>query len=82
MSINWDDLTDEINDSPRARLVQALDEADDMVAVLIAWESKTGEHLSTVFGYSTGLKNGAAAASFLGLAEWVKAQLLAGMTDD
>ena len=77
--IDWDNLADELADSPRTRLQQTLDEADDIVAVLIVYESRTGEHLASQFSYTSGLAPGAGSSSLLGLAEWVKARLLAGM---
>ena len=82
MEINWDDVAEELGDTPRARLAQALAEADDMLAVVIVFETKTGQHLSGNFDYRTGLVEGAGASSLLGLIEWAKTVFLAGMTSD
>lgn len=81
MNIDWDDVANEAADSPRSRLLQALDEAEDMVSVLIVYESRTEEHLASVYEYKSGLKAGAASASLLGLATWAQAQLLESMVD-
>ena len=77
--IDWDNLADELADSPRARIAQALEEADKMRAVLIVFESETEEHLASEYCYYTGLRQGVGGASLLGLAEWVKSQLIEGM---
>ena len=79
MNIDWDGLTEELSDTPRARLQQALDMADEMISVLVIYELKTDSHLETSGGYVAGLAAGAGSMSLLGLAEWGKAQLIAGM---
>ena len=82
MSIDWDNLADEMGDTPRSRLLQVLDDADDMSAVLIVYEKKGESHLESTYYYTTGLRAGAANASLLGLAEWARASILRGMTED
>lgn len=79
MNIDWDNLAEEIEDSPRARLLQALAQADEMMSVVIAYELKDGSHMTSGFEYVMGLAPSAGSASFLGLAEFVRADILDGM---
>ena len=80
--MNLDDLEDEINDSPRARLLQALEEVDDMLSVLIIYEIRQKGHLEAEYGYRTGLREGVGAASFLGLADWARGMIKQAMVGD
>lgn len=79
MNIDWDNLAEEIEDSPRARLLQALDRADDMMAVVVVYELKDGSHMTSGFEYLMGMAPGAASSSFLGLAEFARADILDAM---
>lgn len=81
MNIDWEGVADEALDTPRQRLLQALEHADDMVSVLIVYEEKGATHYDQMFGYHAGMREGGSSAVFLGLAEWARAHLLDGMLD-